>query len=213
MSTPAMTLSGLRRMFEGVIPATMCTVSAEGVPHLCYLSQVEYVDDAHVALSFQFFNRSRENILATRRCMVSVDDPYTAAGIRMQLRYLRTESGGPLFERMKAKLAGIASHSGMSGVFRLLGSDIYEVMRIERLPKADLPMPARGHNHLAALRRAVEALRPCTDLEALLEATLSQLVHTFAIEHAIVMMFDPGSQRLYTVASHGCCSRGSPVGR
>jgi hypothetical protein len=32
-------------------------------------------------------------------------------GYRLLIRYLRTEISGPLFERMKAKLAGIASHT------------------------------------------------------------------------------------------------------
>lgn len=197
------TLDDIRDCLEGVIPGLMTTSSADGVPNVTYLSQVDYVDANHVALSFQFFNKTHHNVQAQPEVEILVVHPLTSGMFRIHARYQRTQTEGPLFERMKAKLAGIASHSGMSGVFRLLGSDIYEVMGIERLPKADLPMPARGHNHLAALRRAVEALRPCTDLEALLEATLAQLVHTFAIEHAIVMMFDPGSQRLYTVASHG----------
>ena len=35
---------------------------------------------------------------------------------RLQLEYEETRTSGPLFETMKAKLAGIASHSGMEGV-------------------------------------------------------------------------------------------------
>ena len=40
-------------MFEGVIPAVMCSVSAEGMPHLCFLSQVEYVDEGRHAAYFE----------------------------------------------------------------------------------------------------------------------------------------------------------------
>jgi hypothetical protein len=69
----------------------------------------------HVALSFQFFNKTRANVLANPQVQVLVPHPDTAAMYRLDLRYLRTETEGPLFERMKAKLAGVASMSGMAG--------------------------------------------------------------------------------------------------
>ncbi len=196
-------LDDIRECLEGMIPGVMATSSADGVPNVAYLSQVDYVDAGHVALSFQFFNKTRHNVLAQPEVEILVVHPLTAGMYRIRARYQHTQTEGPLFERMKAKLAGIASHTGMSGVFRLLGADVYEVLTIERVPKPDYPMPVRGHNQLAALRRALGALSASADLESLLEATLDQLRTTFAVEHAIVMMFDPGSQRLYTVASHG----------
>lgn len=72
----ALTLHAIRRILDGAIPPTLCSVSADGVPHVNLLSHVEYVDAHHVALTFQFFNRSRANILATRRVALMVEDPH-----------------------------------------------------------------------------------------------------------------------------------------
>ena len=118
----ALTLLGVRRILDGGIPPTLCSVSADGIPHVNLLSHVEYVDTNHVALTFQFFNHSRKNILATRRASLMVEDPRSGGGLGLQLRYVRTETEGPVFERLRAKLAGIAAHSGMEDVFRLRGA-------------------------------------------------------------------------------------------
>jgi len=210
-SAPAssVTLSSIRRMFEGVIPATMCTVSAEGMPHLCYLSQVEYVDERHVALSFQFFNRSRENILATRRCAVTVDDPYTAAGVRMQLLYLRTEDSGPTFERMKAKLAGIAAHCGMEKVYHLQGADIYEVQSIETITgRKTLQAPEPRCDVRAGTRAVIDRISACQDMDSLLDETLLALHAHLRIEHSMILLQDAARGCLYTLASFGYDSSG-----
>ncbi len=200
----AVTLKSVRRMFEGVIPAVMCSVSAEGMPHLCFLSQVEYVDEGHVALSFQFFNRSRENILATRRCMVSVDDPYTAAGIRMQLRYVRTESSGPVFERMRAKLAGIAAHTGMDKVYRLLGADIYEVSSVREIAgRRPLLAPQARCDIPGGTRAVIDRISACTDMDQLLDEALRALQAHLQIDHSMILLSDPGRDCLYAIASLG----------
>jgi adenylate cyclase len=209
MSAPAITLSGIRRMFEGMIPATMCTVSAEGMPHLCYLSQVEYVDESHVALSFQFFNRSRENILATRRCAVTVDDPYTAAGVRLQLLHLRTETSGPVFERMKAKLAGIAAHCGMEKVYHLQGADIYRVQSVEAIPgRKTLQAPQPRCDVRAGTRAVIDRISACQDMATLLDETLLALHQHLAIEHCMILLHDLARDCLYTLASFGYESSG-----
>ncbi len=198
------TLKSVRRMFEGVIPAVMCSVSADGMPHLCFLSQVEYVDEGHVALSFQFFNRSRENILATRRCMVSVDDPYTAAGIRMQLRYVRTESSGPVFERMRAKLAGIAAHTGMDRVYRLLVADIYEVSSVREIAgRRPLMAPQARCDIAGGTRAVIDRISACTDMDQLLDEALQALHEHLRIDHSMILLSDPSRQCLYAIASLG----------
>jgi hypothetical protein len=128
-----LSLFGVRRMMEGVVPPVLCTASADRVPNVSNLSLCEYVDPLHVALSYQFLNRSRENVLATRRAALTLDDPYTGAGVALQIEYLRTETEGPVFERLRAKLMGVASHVGMEDVFHLRGADIYRVLEMRRV--------------------------------------------------------------------------------
>ena len=47
-------LGDLQDCFEGVIPAAVATLDADGVPNVSYLSQVHMVDEQHIALSNQF---------------------------------------------------------------------------------------------------------------------------------------------------------------
>ncbi len=196
-------LDAIRDCLEGALPGQIATADAEGVPNLAYLSQVQYVDAGHVALSYQFFNTTRRNILANPVARVALIDPVCAAHYRLSLQYLRTEASGALFEKMKAKLAGIASHTGMAGVFRLLGADIYRVLDIERVPGRTLPAPAARRNLIAALRASAETLCECADLDSLLAQTLNCLEMHFDIHHAMVLLLDARAGRLYTVASRG----------
>ena len=209
MSTAGTTsLDAIRPCFEGAIPAVMATCAADGTPNVAYISQVYYVDARHVALSFQFFNTTRKNILANPVATVLVLHPQTAAFFRLHIRYLRTETAGPLFEQMKAQLAGIASHTGMDGVFRLLGSDVYEVQQIESVPGQPLPTPAPRVGLLGAVRRCSERMARCTAMDELLNAVLGAITDLMGIQHAMVLMLDAGTQRLYTVASSGYAASG-----
>ena len=201
-------LGGIRRCLEGAIPAVMATCAADGTPNVAYISQVFYVDERHVALSFQFFNKTRRNILANPAATVLVLDPVTAAFHRLHLRYLRTETQGPLFESMKAQLAGIASHSGMAAVFRLLGADIYAVQQVEALDGPTLAEPAPRAGLLNAARRSSERLARCQGLDEVLSAVLASLGDFAGVQHAMVLMLDRASQRLYTVASSGYVTSG-----
>jgi hypothetical protein len=107
-----------------------------------------------------------------------------------------------LFEAMRAKLAGIASHSGMQGVFRLLGSDVFRVREIESIPSLTMPQPV-GCNLLSGARRVCDRIAACHELGDLFDAVLAGMQQHFGIEHAMVMMLDATTDRLYTVASRG----------
>lgn len=197
------TLPAIRACLEGIVPSAIATCSADGTPNVTYISQVHYVDEQHVALSYQFFNKTRQNVLAHPRAQVQVVDPHSAAQYRLDVDYLRTESEGALFENMKARLAGIASQTGMSGVFRLLGADVYRVLAIEQLPAAVLPLPPPRRNVLAALRDCTQVLSQPADLATLLDRTLAALERHFGCEHAMLLLLDECGDKLYTVASRG----------
>lgn len=198
-----LTLDAIRDCMEGAVPATIATASPAGEPNVAYLSQVEYVDTDTLALSFQFFNQTRRNVLANPVARLIVTHPRTGARYRMRVRYRSTETSGPLFERMKAKLAGIASHTGMGGIFRLQGSDVYAVEAIEPVPGETLPAPGPPRNLLSAVRVSAQRLAGACEIDALLDCALDCLRTQFDIHHALVLMHDAANARLYTVASMG----------
>ena len=201
-------IDAIRACFEGVIPGTMATADLDGTPNISYLSQVQYVDSEHVALSYQFFNKTRQNLLVNPNAMLTLIDPFTAAQYRLRLQFLRTETSGPLFESMKAKLAGIASHVGMSHVFQLRGADVFRVRLLEQVPGRTMPAPPPRRNLLSALRVASERIRPEGDLGQLLGAALDCLDAEFDIGHSMALLYDDAGQRLYTLASRGYADSG-----
>lgn len=208
MSDVTISLHAIRPCLEGAIPAVMATCDPNGTPNVAYISQVVYADEAHVALSFQFFNKTRQNILHNPRASVLVLDPITARFYRLDLRYERTENSGAIFESMRAQLAGIASHSGMAEVFELKGADIHAVERIEAVAGESLPPPAPRPGLLHTLRVCSERIARCAGLDELLQGALTCLQEQLRIEHAMVMMLDASNQQLYTVTSCGYATSG-----
>ena len=199
----ALALEAIRNCFEGVVPAVLATCDPAGVPNVSMVSQVHFVDSDHVALSSQFFNKTRRNILETGFASVSVVDPEPVIDYRLDPVYGETQSQGPLFEMMKAKLAGIASHSGMDGVFRLLGADVFRVLSM-RIASGPVGAPDLSPcNLLSAVRRSWNELAETRELDALFDRTLHCLKRHFGIGHALILMRDATADRLYTVASMG----------
>ena len=195
-------LESLRACLDGAIPAVIATCAPDGTPNVAYASQVHYVDAEHVALSYQFFSKTRENVLAHPYAQVQVVEPGSFRHYRLRVQYLRTETGGPLFQYMKAQLAGIAAQSGMGKVFVLRGADIYRVLDIEavdhRLPPAPPPPDA-----LLRLRRTLDHLGACDELAQLADRALAALTPGFGIRHALLTMLDETGASLYTLASMG----------
>ena len=88
---PTVRLSDLTHCFQGVTPSLIATVDGRGVPNITYVSQVYYLDEHHVALSCQFFNKTRRNLDENPRACVEMIDPLTLQAYRMRLKFLRSE--------------------------------------------------------------------------------------------------------------------------
>ena len=123
----------IRPVLENGTPAAMVTCSADGRPNTTVISQVYYVDEAHVALSFQFFSKTIRNVRENPRAFVCVFDIAGLAHWVLQLQFERSETEGPVFDAMDMQIEAIASMTGMSGIFKLRAADIYRVHSVERV--------------------------------------------------------------------------------
>jgi adenylate cyclase len=197
-------LERIRACLEGVIPSPFATCSREGAPNVTYLSIVRMVDPGHVALSFQFFSKTRQNLLENPRAQVIVVDPNTLAQYRLDLWYERTETEGPLFEAMRTQLDAIASQTGLSNVFVLRGADVYRVLSCDSVGVPDEPAAgAAGPDALTALDAFTRRIGSCHDLESLFAGTLESLERAFGYAHSFLLLRDEEGRRLFTIASRG----------
>ncbi len=202
--TLPVSLENIETCFEGVIPSPFCTCSASGMPNITYLSIVHRVDSNHVALSFQFFNKSRKNLLENPKAQVLVVEPATFRQFQLDLIYETTLTEGPIFERLRINLDAVASQIGMSQIFSLSGADIFQVLSCRpvagNFPVGTQPPLA---DHLQGLDALTERLTACRDLDALLNASLEQLSSLFRYNHSFLLVPDEEERRLYTIASRG----------
>ena len=119
--------------FEGLVPATLASASASGIPNVTYISQVYYVDREHVALSRQFFNKTIKNVTENPFACVVVTSPVTPAIFKLKLQFVESQTEGDVYTNMKLQLDVIAGMQGKSNVFNLQAADIYKVISIERI--------------------------------------------------------------------------------
>ena len=85
--------------FQGLLPSQLFTCSLDGIPNAAYVSHVEYVDREHVALSFQFFNKSRRNIAENPQALVSLIDPDTGQSLGAEEKEVGTGAVTEVQER------------------------------------------------------------------------------------------------------------------
>ncbi|HET7545190.1 MAG TPA: GAF domain-containing protein [Polyangiaceae bacterium] len=209
----SVSLSDLQRCFAGVLPSIITTCSANGVPNVTYLSQIFRVDE-RIALSCQFFNKTKQNLAENPFASVQVIDPLTLEMYDLDLRFEHSQTEGPLFEKMATRIQAIASHTGMLGVFKLVSADVFEVLAIREVegligpplaePDADsdeAPMSLR--TELRALSVVTERLRRATDLDGLLSTLLDALRDELGFEHAMLLLPDETGKRLVSLASRG----------
>jgi adenylate cyclase len=200
----AVPLKQIEQCFQGIVPSMLNTASADGIPNTTEISIVYQVDDEHVALSRQFFNKTIANLLANPKGEVKVVEAQTGRQFWLSLLYERTETEGPLFDKMSARLEAVASQCGMSKVFKLTAADICRVTACGAVPvDHEIPPADRPPLDLAAVDEISQRITGATTVDEMLTETLDLLEHKFGYEHSFIMLVDESGQKLYTVASHG----------
>ena len=217
MTATPFRLEDLWPCFQGIIPAALSTCARDGTPNVTFISQIYYVSPKHVAISFQFFNKTHRNVRENPLACAMVLDPRTLHGYRMQLRYERSEASGSLFDSMSLQLDAVASYSGMTDVFRLRAADVYEVLRIERLegfsrlpvpPPSDRPSRLFIDEDLVSVRLIAERLNRAESLDAALQISLQILEERFGFRHSMILLADDRNAKLLTIASRGYADNG-----
>ncbi len=209
-----MRLSDLMHCFQGVTPAGIATCAADGTPNQAMLSQVYYLDEKHVALSCQFFNKTRRNVDQNPFASVRLWDPVSLQPYLMQLRFLRAETSGPVFDDMASRIDAIARATGMAGVFKLLSADVYEVLSLSVLQGALQPAQATllpwspeprqaGREELRGLQLLSDRLCRARTLEALYAELLTSMASLFGTTHALLMLHEEECGKLIAIDSRG----------
>jgi adenylate cyclase len=204
--TDPVALESIRSCLEGVIPSPLATCAADGTPNVTYMSIVQYVDSERVALSRQFFNKTRTNLEENPLAQVEVVDPGTLARYALHLRFVHTETEGPVFEAMKANLEAIASQTGMGDVFRLRGVDIHRVLRCAPVgvpADAAAPRLELRPDVLGPLDEFVRRVALCVAYGEATRTALQALDDLFGLHQSILLAGDERGDRLFGVASNG----------
>jgi len=197
-------LESLRDSFEGIIPSVIATTDADGMPNISYLSHVHYVDEAHVALSNQFFSKTATNVARNGLATVMVVDGYSGQQHVLDLAFERSETEGEIFERVAIHLAILESR--MSGIMKLRAVDIYRVEDCRAVPAANPlvePEPLFLPDLMSKVARLTVRMSDCSDPETLLDTTLEGLGELFGYRHSMVLVPDGERGGLTTIASRG----------
>ena len=205
MSELAVPLESIRPCLQGVIPSWVATCSADGVPNATVISIVRYVDFERVALTRQFFNKTRANLDANPQAQVVVVDPGSGDQFALDVRYLHTETEGPIFDEVEANLAAVASQMGVGEVFRLRGVDIHRVLRCAPTGDTTAPVPERRAepDALPLLDELIRRLTLCVDYAHAARIGLEALDDLFGFTYSVLLTADERGDRLFAVASNG----------
>jgi GAF domain-containing protein len=203
-------LQSLSSCFQGLIPAAIATCAADGTPNITFISQVHYVDPTHVALSYQFFNKTKRNVTENPFACVEVMDPRTLQPYKLRVRFSRTETTGPLFEAMDLRIQAVASVTGMEGVFKLIGADVYEVLSVEQAdgfladaPQAATVGPEFSLQQILGVQIVSQQINRAGDLDETLELLLSTLDQVCGFGQAMMLLPDESGRKLVAIAARG----------
>jgi adenylate cyclase len=205
MTGPDVALRSIMPAFEGVLPATVATASADGTPNITYISVARFLDEERIAISNQFFGKTISNLEVNPFLAVRVIDPGTMLEYELDATRLYSERAGELFDSMRVQIDAIADQTGMRGVFRLRS---VEVLRVDRCRQVEgsvgrLRQGKSGTATLGALSVFVARLDDCRELGELTQTALELLDDLLGIGSSMLLMADDDRRSLFVVAYHG----------
>jgi len=196
--------------FEGVIPAVLGSCAEDGMPNATWLSQVFLLDDRHIALSCQFFRKTRENLSVNPRAQLFLVSPQDFVQFRLDVRFVRSESAGEMFDSMRSRIHAIASITRMEGVFTLQSADVFEVDAIS-VVEVEGPAPrtrTQPADRLQKLLRLTQLTGNCRDLRQLIDTGLGFLANDLGYGRIGIYLLEADEEALYALATYGFSSSG-----
>jgi hypothetical protein len=149
-----------------------------------------------------------------------VPDPDTGQAWQLRLRFVRSETTGPLFDRMALRIEAIASYCGLKGIFKLRAADVYEVLSIEPAPEEVGIVPTRPARQgqvgspnpvftTRAFQDIAEHINRADSLETLVDAILRGLDDSFGFKHSAILVATEEPGVLVTIATRGYPENGA----
>lgn len=186
------------------MPSTIASCSPHGVPNVSYLSIVRRIDSERIAVTNQFFSKTTAKVRDNPHVVVRVLHPEDMAQYDLEASYLHSESSGDLFESVRVQLDAIAAQTGMAGTFRLRSVDILRVDRCVRVGAVPIGARVEGDRRsLSSLGVFVRRLAASGDLAEATRVGLESLDDLFGFRHAMLLLTDEASRKLFAVAAHG----------
>jgi len=200
-----MKLEDCKQYLQGVYPSTLYTCSTDGIPNVNYISHVHYVDSKHVAISGQFLNKTRKNILENPKVTAVVLHPLTVCHVELQMLWKESQTSGKTFELISERINAIDSQVGGEGKFKLKSVEIFEVLNVVVPEEFSHLLNQKTLNpfSLNNLQSAIKQIQEATSLENLYDLILESLENAFGFRHSILLLLDADTKKLVTLNSRG----------
>ncbi len=118
---------------QGIIPSTLASCSEGGITNITYVSQVFYVDEEHVALSWQFFNKTWENIQKNPQMTVMITSADLSKLWKVRILFVEKKTEGDIFNDMEMQLEALSAFIPEVIKFKLLAALICRVIAVEQV--------------------------------------------------------------------------------
>ena len=121
----------IRSALDGVVPFVIGSTAADGTPNITFMSQLFYVDEEHVALSYQFMNKTWRNLQVNPVFTAVATRPDDISMWKLVLEYVEQQTAGPIFEEMEMQLMALATPQNIN--FSLHAALICRLLSVEKI--------------------------------------------------------------------------------